>query len=134
MRRWGALLVLASGCVTTPPAPTPLPPTPAPVVVTPDLESEARGAIDQFVAATEAGQFAEALRLLSQPLRDRYTPELLGRDLSFDPLGRERVLRIKEKRGNPLAIAGEKAALEWAPGRHLRLTREGGSWKIAALE
>lgn len=136
MIRGLALGCLVAGCVTVPATPRPVP-EPTPVVepmVKPDLEAEARSTIERFVAATEAGQFADAHSLLSQPLRDRYTPELLGRDFAADPLGRERVARIKDKRATPLSISAERATLEWAPGRQLRLTREGGSWKIAALE
>ncbi len=136
MIRWLAFGCLCAGCVTVRPAPQPAP-EPSPVVeplVKPDLEAEARRVIERFVNATEAGQFLDAHALLSAPLRARYTPELLGRDYSADPLGRERVALIKGKRTAPLSISGERATLQWAPGRLLRLTREGGSWTIAALE
>jgi len=132
--RWLALALAIAGCVTVRPTPEPAPSPVGHAVVKPDLEDEARALIERFGSATEAGQFADAHSLLSQPLRDRYTPEVLGRDYAADPLGRERVARIKDKRATPLSISGERATLEWAPGRQLRLTREAGSWKIAALE
>lgn len=129
-----------SACVT-PPKPRPVDdPQPKPVVIdTPaaDLQLELHRALEAFVSSSEARKFDAVHALLSKSLRDRYTPALLARDFDADPYARERVARIKAKATQPLTVDGDRASLEWAPGRSLRLVREGeeaSSWRIASME
>ena len=133
MRYALALLLLAS-CVATP-KPLPEAPVAKPdLPATADQEGAARAVVQRFVMAAEAGRFEEVHSLLSKPLRDKYSVELLARDYGADPLAAARLTQIKLKSsGSPLATK-EAASLEWASGRSLRLVLEPEGWRIAALE
>lgn len=130
-----ASVLLASACVTAP-RPTPVDaPLPEPVLTRGEaLQLELHRAVERFVTATEGRQFDALHALLSQRLRDRYTPQLLARDFDAEPYAHERLARIKARAAEPLTLQGDTASLEWAPGRSLKLTRESDSWKIASLE
>lgn len=134
----GSCVFFAFVACVTPPKPKPVDdPQPKPVVIdTPsaDPQVELRRAVEGFVAASEARQFDAIHALLSKPLRDRYTPALLARDFEAEPYARERVARIKAKATQPLTVQGERASLEWAPGRSLQFVREAAAWKIASME
>jgi hypothetical protein len=123
-----------SACATTPsPVPDRPPSKPEPVSSAPaDPQAEARRTIEEFVVLAETRRFDALHALLSKPLRDRYTAALLQRDFEAEPYAVERLNRIKA--GSRLTIDGDRAALEWAPGRSLRLIREVASWKVASLE
>ena len=134
MKWWLAVLIFAS-CVT---APVPMPTradavtevTPSPV----DDRAALRTLVLRFVMAAEAGRFEEVLSLLSRPLRERYSVELLTRDFGTDPLASARLSQIKSKLSLPFTETKETAALEWSAGRALRLVRETEGWRIAGLE
>lgn len=128
------LALLAAGCVTTTPVqpPTPQPrPEPAP---TEDASAPIHAVISAFIERTEARQFDAVLPLLAAPLRARYSVDRLARDFEADPRAQERLDKLKTSLGQPPEVSGNDATIEWSPGRRVRLTREGGSWRVAALE
>ncbi len=133
--RWLLALLVFASCVT---APTPLPTPPdagAAVLVAPiDDQAAVRTVVQRFVMAAEAGRFEEVLCLLSKPLRDRYSAELLTRDFGTDPLASARLAQIKSKASGEFLKTNETASLEWASGRSLRLVHEPEGWRISALE
>lgn len=131
--KWAGLVLLA-GCVTTP-APLPVVTDPVKPVVAPvDSQLALREVVNAFVAASEAKRFSDVHALLSRTLRERYSVETLARDFGTEPLAAERLSAIKSKSGDRLVESESGASLLWAPGRSLKLVREGESWKVSSLE
>ena len=100
----------------------------------PPPEEGARQVLSHFLEAADKGDFATAYRLLSSPLRARYTPERLARDFAAEPLARERLARAREALPGPLLVDGADARLSLGEGKAVRLVREGGAFRVAALE
>jgi hypothetical protein len=125
-----ALLLLAGGCATQPKPPV-VPPPVAPVMAQANADELAQREIARrFVAALDARDFAAAHSLLFKPLRERYSVERLAADFAAEPLAAPRLEKVRAHLDAPL----HDGALEWGPGRFLRLAREGEGWRIASLE
>ncbi|HEY7725577.1 MAG TPA: hypothetical protein VH880_09600, partial [Anaeromyxobacteraceae bacterium] len=61
-----------------------------------DAEAEARGALERFADAVDAGRWEEAWALLSARWRARSTPASLARDFrESGPVGPEAVARVR---------------------------------------
>ncbi len=117
-----ALWLLAGGCRT---APTAGPPP----------SEAASQVLAEFIAAAEAGDFRRAYQLLSGEWRARYTPGRLEQDFADEPLARERLERARGalSRGARFVDA-EVAEFPIGAGRAVRLVREHGDFRVAALE
>lgn len=139
MRRvLAAVVTVLAGCVT--PAPVkPAPPPTAPVVVapprsSPDERRAAHEAIGRFLDAAEAGKFADALALLAEPWRSRYSAQRLGADFTADPSVKARLANARAALGRTIDVRGDTAVLPLENGKRLRAVREQGAWRVAALE
>lgn len=97
-------------------------------------EDGARQALGQFLDASEKGDFATAYRLLSASWRSRYTPERLARDFGLEPLARERLARARVALAGPVILEDGAARFPLGEGKAVRLVREGGAYRVAALE
>lgn len=95
-----------------------------------------RKALERFLSAVEARNFEVVYGCLAQPLRDRYTPARLEKDFALEPQAKDRVARVRKaldaKVG--LDVSRDGVQLPLGEGRALRLVREGGEYRIAALE
>ena len=89
----------------------------------------------EFIDAAEAGDFRRAYQLLSGEWRARYTPARLEQDFEDEPLARERLERARGalSRG-ALFVGAEVAEFPIGAGRAVRLVREHGDFRVAALE
>ncbi len=119
-----AALALPLGCAALPPRPPP-------------SEADPRAVLDRFSAAVEAARWDDAYPLLSGRWRARETPARLAADLAASgPVGRDAVRRVRAllAAGAPVAVDGEVATLAVAADRAARLVREGGTWRVDALE
>ena len=94
----------------------------------------ARAALRRFIAAVDAGQWAEAYALLDGATRARYTPERLQADFRAEPLSRERLERARAALDGPVELTADGARFAVGPGRAVWLVREGGGYRVAALE
>lgn len=93
-----------------------------------------REALERFLDAVEAGDWATAWSLLSDPLRARYTPERLREDFKREPLAAERVRRARLALKGPVKVTGSEAELPVGKERAVRLVREAGEYRVAAIE
>lgn len=99
------------------------------------LEPDASRALARFVAAAEAGDFATAYGLLAGQWRARYTPERLASDFRAEPLSRERLERAKwAAEQSPPQVSGGEVRFPLGGDKAVRMVREGGDFKVAALE
>jgi hypothetical protein len=92
--------------------------------------------LGRFVAALEAGRWAQANELLSMRWRSAYTPARLAADYAgAGPVGREAAGRVRAalRSGTPFQVGDGRAALPLAGGRAL-LVAEAGGWRVDALE
>jgi hypothetical protein len=112
------LLMLSGGCHT---APVPSRETPSEVLA-------------DFIAAADRGDFDRAYQLLSGEWRARYTPDRLRRDFLDEPLAKERLERARSALAQRPAIHGEVAEFPIGDGKAVRLVREQGDFRVAALE
>jgi len=98
-------------------------------------EPDASRALARFVAAAEGGDFGTAYGLLAGEWRARYTPEKLASDFKAEPLSRERLARARWALDHsaPQASGGE-VRFPLGGEKAVRMVREGGDFKIAALE
>ncbi|HXX32482.1 MAG TPA: hypothetical protein VEJ89_17395 [Myxococcaceae bacterium] len=87
-----------------------------------------------FGEAVRAGRFDRAWGLLSTPLRERYTPELLARDFRTEPTASARLARaLVAVEGIPVPEAGG-VRFPVAGGGSVVVRREPAGWKLEALE
>jgi hypothetical protein len=98
----------------------------------PDLAP--RQALERFVGAVDRRDFQQAYLLLSQSWRERYTPQRLEKDFAQEPLARERVERARAALAGPCAVTADGADFPLGDGKAVRLVKEGGAYKVAALE
>ena len=103
-------------------------------VAEPPPEAAPRQALERFVASVDRGDFQAAYLLLAQPWRNRYTPARLEKDFQLEPQAKDRVARVRAALGGPLEVSRDGAQLPLGGGRAVRLVREDGDYKIAALE
>ena len=105
-------------------------------VADPPPEIAARKALERFLSAVESRNFEAVYGCLAQPLRDRYTPARLEKDFALEPESRDRVARVRKALDAKVAleVSREGARLPLGGGRAVRLVKEGGSYRIAALE
>jgi len=96
-----------------------------------------RSALGAFLAAQQAGDFEAAYDLLDAALRARYTPARLKLDYQRDRgLAGEVLARVRAAlaSGAAFQLTDGRARLVVGAGRATRLVKEGGAWKVAALE
>lgn len=105
-------------------------------VTDPPPQIAPRQALEHFLSAVEGGDFKAAYLLLAQPWRDRYTPQRLEKDFQLEPQAKDRVARVRAALGGKaeVEVSREGARLPLGDGRAVQLVREGGGYKIAALE
>jgi hypothetical protein len=105
-------------------------------VADPPPQTAPRQALERFLSSVEGGDFKAAYLLLAQPWRDRYTPQRLEKDFALEPQAKDRVARVRAALGGrvSLEVSREGARLPLGGGRAVQLVREGGGYKIAALE
>ncbi len=87
-----------------------------------------------FIAAADSQDFERAYRLLSGPLRARYTPERLRRDFEEEPLAKDRLERARQALRQGPSVRGDVADFPLGSGKAVRLVREDGTFRVAALE
>lgn len=127
-----ALVLVVVACAH---AAEPLPPAvEKPVLVASLSDAGARATTERFVSAAEQRDFATAYSMLSGALRERYTPERLGRDFDGEPLAKERLQRIRAALSGPFTMSPEKAVLPLGTEKALTLVHVGEIWQVAALE
>jgi hypothetical protein len=93
-----------------------------------------RAVLNRFLDAVEAGDWATAWSLLSDPLRTRYTPERLREDFKREPLSAERVRRARLALEGEVKVTGVGAEFPIGKERAVRLVREAGEYRVAAIE
>ncbi|HYO53561.1 hypothetical protein [Archangium sp.] len=97
-------------------------------------EDAPREALKRFLDAVGAGDWATAWSLLSDPLRARYTPERLREDFKHEPLSAERVRRARLALKEDVRVTASGAEFPIGKGRAVRLVREAGEYRVAAIE
>jgi hypothetical protein len=105
-------------------------------VADPPPQAAPRQALERFVSSVEGGDFQAAYLLLAQSWRDRYTPQRLEKDFALEPQAKDRVARVRAALGGKVEVevSREGARLPLGNGRAVQLVKEGGGYKIAALE
>ena len=93
-----------------------------------------RACLTAFLAAVEAVEWDSAWSLLSSSLRARYTPERLREDFQREPLAAERLRRARLAVKGPVQVSEAGAEFPLGDERAVRLTREAGKYRVAALE
>lgn len=93
-----------------------------------------RAALTDFLQAVEGEHWTSAWALLSDPLRARYTPERLHEDFQHEPLAAERVRRARLVVKGPVRLTDGGAEFPLGEERAVRLVREAGEYRVAALE
>lgn len=93
-----------------------------------------REALARFLDSAERGDFESAYRLLAASWRSKYTPDRLKADFEAEPLARERLVRARAALKEEVVWKGEAAELPVGEGGAVRLMREGGAFKVAAIE
>ena len=117
---WG-LLAIFLACRTTPPPSA-------------SAKETAAEVLADFIAAADAGDFHRAYELLAGDWRARYTPERLERDFRDEPLAKDRLDRARSAlKGSPV-VRGDLAEFPIGAGRAVRLVKENGNFRVAALE
>lgn len=97
-------------------------------------EDAPRAVLKGFLDAVGAGNWARAWSLLSDPLRARYTPERLREDFKREPLSAERVRRARLALEGDVRVTASGAEFPIGKGRAVRLVREAGEYRVAAIE
>ena len=122
-RRWAAcaLWIIFAGCRTAP----------SPSVAPAATAAEALAA---FIDAANAGDFDRAYALLSGDWRARYTPERLKSDFEAEPLAKERLERARVASAQAPVVRGDVAEFPIGAGKAVRLVKENGNFRVAALE
>jgi len=67
-------------------------------------------------------------------LRARYTPERLRDDFKREPLADERVRRARLALKGPVRLSASGAEFPLGKDRAVRLVREAGEYRVAAIE
>ncbi|MFL5352743.1 hypothetical protein [Archangium sp.] len=93
-----------------------------------------REAMERFLDAVDASDWATAWSLLSGPVRARYTPERLREDFKREPLAAERVRRARLALRGQVKVTGVEAEFPVGQERAVRLVREAGEYRVSALE
>ena len=93
-----------------------------------------REALGKFLDAVSSNDFESAYRMLAGPWRGRYTPARLKADFAAEPLAKERLERARAALAGDFVWRGETAELPVGEGKSVKLVREGGAFKVAALE
>lgn len=94
-------------------------------------------ALSRFAAAVRSGRLEEAWPLLSARWRARTTPAALAADLAAaGHVGLAAAERVQAAlaAGERPAVAGDRASLAVGEGKAALLLREGGAWRVDALE
>ena len=97
-------------------------------------EDAPRAALKGFLDAVGAGNWNKAWSLLSDPLRARYTPERLREDFKREPLSAERVRRARLALEGDVRVTASGAEFPLGTDRAVRLVREAGEYRVAAIE
>lgn len=97
-------------------------------------DEAARAVVTRFLAAIDAGDFEAVFADLSSALRARYTPARLKSDFAAEPAAAGRLQRIRSALGGAWVSTVAGPQLPLGDGRALKLQREGGALKVAALE
>jgi len=124
----------ASGCAHTTPGPKEVAAANAQAQEEKRLADAAREALGRFLEAVKANDWDTAWSLLSAPLRARYTPERLRDDFKREPLATERVSRARLALKGPVRVTASGAEFPIGQERAVRLVREAGEYRIAAIE
>jgi hypothetical protein len=95
---------------------------------------EAKAALTRFLNAVEAKDWEKAWRLLSSPLRSRYTPDRFREDYQREPLARERLRRARLSLKGNVKVTGNEATFPLGADRSVRLVMEEGEYRVAAIE
>ena len=106
---------------------------PAPAAPPAD-EEQARERVSHFLAAVDRGDFEAVFADLSAGWRARYTPERLKADFGAEPAAQARLARIRAALPGRWELTPAGPQLPLSEGKTLRLLREGGGLKVAALE
>jgi len=93
-----------------------------------------REALGKFLDAVAANDFEAAYRMLAGSWRAKYTPARFKADFAAEPLAKERLDRARAALGSEILWKGETAELAVGDGKSVKLVREGGAFKVAALE
>ena len=99
-----------------------------------DPEEAPRVLLRRFLDAVDAGDWQLSWSLLSGPLRERYTPRRLHEDFQREPLAAERLERARLSLKGPLQETEAGVNFPLGGERAVRLVREGGEFRVAALE
>ena len=91
-------------------------------------------ALAAFIEAANAGDFDRAYALLSGDWRARYTPERLRSDFEAEPLAKERLERARVASAQAPVVRGDVAEFPIGAGKAVRLVKENGNFRVAALE
>ena len=94
----------------------------------------AQDVLGEFIAAAEARDFERTYHLLSGALRARYTPQRLEADFEAEPLAKERLERARQALRQPPTLRGDVAEFPVGQDKAVRLVRENGAFRVAALE
>ncbi|MCY1078195.1 zf-TFIIB domain-containing protein [Archangium lansingense] len=97
-------------------------------------EDAPRAVLKRFLDAVGASNWATAWSLLSDPLRARYTPERLREDFKREPQSAERVRRAQLALKGGVRVTASGAEFPIGKGRAVRLVREAGEYRVAAIE
>ncbi|HSP79046.1 MAG TPA: hypothetical protein VLQ93_10980, partial [Myxococcaceae bacterium] len=103
-------------------------------VVEQQPEEAPRAVLGRFLDAVEAEEWSLAWSLLHGPLRARYTPERLREDFQREPLAAERLRRARLAWLGPVRVTAAGAEFPLGDERAVRLVREGGAWRVSAIE
>ena len=97
-------------------------------------EQQARALVAHFLAAIDGGDFETVFGDLSAAWRGRYTPARLKADFSSEPAAVARLQRIRAALAGRWEVTLAGPQLPVGEGKLLRLVREGGALKVAAIE
>jgi len=98
----------------------------------PDAGSAA--VLRRFLDAADVGDFDTAYQLLTESWRARYTPERLKRDFALEPRAKDLLARARVALKGSAREVADGVEYPIGDGSAVRLVREGGAFKIAALE
>jgi len=97
-------------------------------------ETGSAAVLQRFLDAADRGDFETAYELLSQIWRVRYTPERLKRDFALEPRAKDLLGRARTALKGSAKEEGDVVEYPIGDGNAVRLVREGGAFRIAALE